>query len=86
MSFLRRMFGGGSGGDAGQPIDAATNDGASAIDDAERDRQLAREDAERTADELIARQLRYADRAWTPPAQGGTRRADDAEDGDADHR
>jgi ABC-2 type transport system ATP-binding protein len=28
-------------------------------------------------DELRQRQLRYADRAWTPPRQGGERRADD---------
>ena len=30
-------------------------------------------------DDLIQRQMRYADRAWTPPAQGGDRRADDTE-------
>jgi hypothetical protein len=28
-------------------------------------------------DELAQRQLRYADYAWTPPRQGGDRRADD---------
>ena len=77
------MFGGGSGGSADEPADAAAARAAPEIDDAERDRQLAREEAERTSSELIARQLRYADRAWTPPAQGGTRRADDAEGGDA---
>ena len=33
----------------------------------------------RLDDELIQRQLRYADRSWTPPAQGGERRADDEE-------
>ena len=82
MSFLRRVLGGGSGRKAGTPDKAAEFDAAPEIDDAERDRQLAREEAERTSDELISRQLRYADRAWTPPAQGGTRRADDAEGGD----
>jgi len=90
VSFLRRLFGGGTGGGAGQHDDAAlvTGDPAppAATDDAERDRQLAREDAERNSNELIARQLRYADRVWTPPAQGGTRRADDPENDDADNR
>ena len=84
MSFLRRVFGGGSGSDAGRPVDAAAADAAPQVDDAERDRQLVREDAERTSDELIARQLRFADRKWTPPAQGGSRRADDAEGSDDD--
>jgi hypothetical protein len=28
-------------------------------------------------DDLRRRQLKYADKAWTPPAQGGERRADD---------
>jgi len=82
MSFLRRMFGGRSSGDDDRSAVAAATDAAPAIDDAERDRQLVREDAERTSDELIARQLRFADRKWTPPAQGGPRRADDAEGGD----
>jgi hypothetical protein len=43
---------------------------------------MLREDARRL-DELQQRQLRYADKAWTPPAQGGERRADDANDADA---
>jgi hypothetical protein len=30
-------------------------------------------------DELAQRQLRYAEYAWQPPAQGGERRADDAD-------
>ena len=34
-------------------------------------------DQARLNDELLQRQLRYADRSWTPPAQGGTRRSDD---------
>jgi len=86
MSFLRRMFGGGSGPETDGPDDAAETVAAAEIDDAERDRQLAREDAERTSNELIARQLRYSDRSWTPPTQGGSRRADDPEGGDADNR
>lgn len=28
-------------------------------------------------DELTRRQLRYASYSWTPPAEGGERRADD---------
>jgi hypothetical protein len=54
---------------------------AEADEEAARDRELLRADAERLADELLQRQLRYADRSWTPPSQGGPRRADD-EDGE----
>ncbi len=76
MGFLKRLFGG-DGGD--RPPDDAPEPGApdAAVDEAERERELLRADAERMNDELIQRQLRYADRSWTPPAQGGTRRADD---------
>ena len=54
------------------------------VDEAERAHQLelARLEAARL-DELQQRQLRFADYAWTPPAQGGERRADD-EDRPAD--
>lgn len=54
---------------------------ADAEDEAARDRELLREEAERLDDDLIQRQLRYADRAWIPPAQGGDRRSDDDQDG-----
>jgi hypothetical protein len=77
MSFLRRLFGGGSG-EAGVPADAAASTTAGA-DDAERERELADEDRARLSESLLARQLRYADRKWTPPTQGGPRRADDGE-------
>ena len=50
-----------------------------ALDEIERDRELLRAEALRLDDDLIQRQLRYADRAWTPPAQGGTRRAEDGD-------
>lgn len=75
MSFLRRILGGGSedGGGASAPVDPAEAD----KEDVERDRELLRAEAERTSDDLIARQMRYADRSWTPPAQGGPKRADD---------
>lgn len=75
MSFLRRLIGGGTGpGDA--PAEPASPADLAAAEQA-RDRELALEEARRLDDDLIQRQLRYADRAWTPPAQGGTRRADD---------
>jgi hypothetical protein len=43
-----------------------------------RERETMRLEAERL-DELQQRQLRFADRAWTPPPQGGERRADDGD-------
>lgn len=82
MSFLRRIFGaGGGGGEAGRPAPDARDaaDGDPEADDAARERELLAEEARRLSDDLLARQLRYADRSWTPPAQGGSRRADDAE-------
>jgi hypothetical protein len=65
-----------SGGSSAEP-----NPGLS-LDEVEQrlERENLRQEAERL-DELQQRQLRYADRAWTPPAQGGERRADDAEAG-----
>jgi hypothetical protein len=90
VGFLKRVFGG-RGGEEGRdgsntkatepaepaepadaPVDAAT------ADDEERARELelARFDQDRL-DDLVRRQQRYADRSWTPPAQGGDRRADD---------
>lgn len=75
MSFLRRILGGGSAdaGTAAAGLDAKTAE----QDEAERDRALLHDDALRLSDDLLARQLRYADRSWTPPAQGGSRRAED---------
>ena len=82
MGFLRRMLGGSkeaddAGGSSGAPGDAA-------LDEVERDRELLRAEAHRLDDDLIQRQLRYADRAWTPPAQGGTRRSGDGNEEDGD--
>lgn len=82
MSMLRRLFGGGGGASKGGAGAAPRDSGP--VDETERDRALAAEDAARLADELLARQLRYADRKWTPPAQGGRRRADDPERADDD--
>jgi hypothetical protein len=75
VSFLRRVFGGATA-EAAPPVDPA----AAEAEDAIRDAELLGEDARRCSDDLIARQIRYADRCWTPPAQGGSRRADDDED------
>jgi hypothetical protein len=76
MSFLKRLF----GGDGTAPAASAPVDPAAALDEENaRDRELMRGEAERLDDELIQRQMRYADRSWTPPAQGGTRRSDDEE-------
>ena len=79
MNFLRRLFGGGEEAPAGTPpgpVDPAP--GVSADDfEQQHERDLLRSESARL-DELQQRQLRYADRAWTPPAQGGDERADDA--------
>jgi hypothetical protein len=81
MSFLRRLLGGGDEGDNGSGSGPATAEPpatAAELEAAERQYELAiaREEARRLSD-LQQRQLKYADRAWTPPRQGGERRADD---------
>jgi hypothetical protein len=87
VSFLRRLLGGASGdggSSGGVPATPPAGDADVAEDEAARDRELLRADATRLNDELLQRQMRYADRSWTPPAQGGERRADDgapSEDG-----
>ena len=74
MTFLKRLFGG------GEPLVAPPDDDApSAADEAARERELLLAEAHRLDDDLIQRQLRYADRSWTPAPQGGERRADDEE-------
>ena len=77
MSFLRRLLGWGE--QAPEPDPAAADDEpAPSADDAEleHERELLRGESARL-DELQQRQLRYANRSWTPPAQGGDARADD---------
>ena len=71
MGFLRRLLGTPTASDA-LPDDPA------AIDAEERQHELdiLRGEQERLGD-LAQRQLRYAQYAWQPPAQGGERRADD---------
>ena len=82
MSFLRRILGGGCGGEQPGTSAVARGTGTAVEDEMERDRRLVREEAERLDNELIQRQLRYADRKWVPPAQGGARRSDDKEGGE----
>jgi hypothetical protein len=86
MGFLRRLLGSDReptptsedrDGDAPAPGEPTTTD-----DEAARDRDLLRAEAERLDAELLQRQLRYADRSWTPPRQGGERRAGDEDAGE----
>ncbi len=78
MGFLRRLLGGGDPEPAAEPFDQAE------IDAAERARELelARFEQDRT-DDLVRRQQRFASYGWTPPAQGGERRAGDDDAGEA---
>ena len=78
MSFLRKLLGGSEGGDGAGPTTAEPPATAAELEEAERQHELevAREEARRMTD-LQQRQLKYADRSWTPPRQGGERRADD---------
>ena len=86
MGFLRRLFGGRAPeeGDDAAAAAAAAPVTQQQLDEDERryELDLARFEQERL-DELRQRQLRYADRSWTPEAQGGPERSDDA-DRDAD--
>lgn len=74
MGFLRRLLG--RPADDTEPgVPPASPEELDAEERA-RERELLREDRERL-DELRQRQLRYEEYAWTPPAQGGERRAED---------
>ena len=78
VGFLRRLLGGSpdraedAGDDPGTPVDERTDEELEAAHELE----LARFEQERTTD-LMRRQQQYGDRSWTPPAQGGTARAED---------
>jgi hypothetical protein len=79
MGFLRRLLGGGSQDEG--PVQPSVVDAAAAdAEERARDLELLRDEQDRL-DDLTRRQLRYADHAWQPPAQGGERRADDADVG-----
>ena len=88
MGFLRRLLGGtdeplstATDDDASSPADAATSAKDPDVDERAYELALLREDQARL-DEFVQRQQRYAAYAWQPPAEGGTRRADDG-DGEA---
>jgi hypothetical protein len=74
MRFLRRLLGGPGAAD----LRGAPSSGPADLEADEREHELEvlRGEQERL-DELAQRQLRYAQYAWQPPAQGGERRADD---------
>ena len=76
MGVLRRLFGGGDppGGDSTSSSDPETLD----ADERAHELEMLRAEGDRL-DDLAQRQLRYADYAWQPPAQGGERRADDGD-------
>ena len=85
MGFLRRLL----GSEPAAPTEPVSADAAPAAthaptaaedDERARELELLREDQDRQ-DDLTRRQQRYAEYAWEPPAQGGERRADDAEQG-----
>jgi hypothetical protein len=77
MKFLQRFLDGSKRPDVSETEVADPAD----LDAAERQHELdiLRGEQERL-DELTQRQLRYADYAWQPPAQGGERRADDTDE------
>jgi hypothetical protein len=76
MSFLRRLLGGSNPEQPAKPPSPAEV----AADDSAYERELLLDESRRLDNDLIQRQMRHADKSWTPPAQGGTRRADDTAD------
>jgi hypothetical protein len=76
MGFLRRLLGSSEDGVAPEPdpVDRASAD----AEERARELEVLRDEQDRL-DELTRRQLRYADYAWTPPAEGGEQRAEDAD-------
>ena len=76
MGFLKRLL----GGERSEPAPVDDPEVADA-EAPEQDRALELLRAEQAGfDELTDRQLRYAQYAWVPPAQGGDRRAEDPPD------
>ncbi len=80
MDFLRRRLRG-SADATNSPTAPSANDAPADpvdVDAMERDYELdLLRDEQGRLDELQQRQLRYANYAWEPPAQGGERRSDD---------
>lgn len=74
MGFLRRLIGGADPAAAARPAEREELD----ADERAHELELARFEQDRT-DELVRRQQRFASYGWTPPAQGGERRSDDAD-------
>jgi hypothetical protein len=88
VSFLRRILDRGGSSAADPPADddagpAAGPDDATDATDEARDLDVRRAEQARL-DDLAQRQLRYARYAWTPPTQGGERRAGDQSEGGKD--
>ena len=75
MGFLRRLLG---GPETATPPVPPEDPAAIETEERERELELLKEEQARF-DDLARRQLRYAEHAWQPPAQGGGRRADDAD-------
>jgi hypothetical protein len=71
MGFLRRLLGGAVEAST-TPVDPTDGE----ADEREHELEMLRAEQDRL-DDLAQRQLRYAQYAWRPPAQGGERRADD---------
>jgi hypothetical protein len=76
VGFLRRLLGGADPDPAPAPFDQAEVD----AEERARELELARFEQDRT-DDLVRRQHRFANYGWTPPAQGGDRRAGDDDEG-----
>ncbi len=76
MGFLKRLFGGSSEPGPDDPPAAPQTPAELEAEERAHELELARGEQDRLSD-LQQRQLRYAEYAWEPPAQGGTRRADD---------
>lgn len=80
MGFLRRLLGGEPGAPkADRPAGTAATSDWTDDDERGHELELARFEQDRTTD-LMRRQQRYSDRSWTPPAQGGPKRAGDDEE------
>ena len=76
MGFLKRLFGGSTEAGPDNPPAAPATPAELDAEERAHELELARGEQDRLSD-LQQRQLRYSDYAWEPPAQGGTRRADD---------